>query len=209
MKAKKNDSIRRRLASLGGTGIFNRWQRDLCDELGFSQNTNVTACYEELTGREKYLFDKVMELKYANSGLRILFDPDYDLASETSDEGRIANEVKKEIKKRDKVGRSTSKSNLDRKTLVPKPLKYAVFLAYVELFEDSSRLPGRTKVATLAKRKLSEAGVSAHQREVLTEHRVRQLVDSIKPLLSTTNTAEARQLLSAFFASSIEDMKNK
>ena len=73
MKAKKNDSIRRRLASLGGTGIFNRWQRDLCDELGFSQDTNVNACYEALTGREKYLFDKVIELKYANSGLKILF----------------------------------------------------------------------------------------------------------------------------------------
>ena len=209
MKAKKNDSIRRRLASLGGTGILNRWQRDLCDELGFSQDTNVNACYEELTGREKHLFDKVIELKYANSGLRTLFDPDYDVASETSNEGRIANDVKKEIEKRDKVGRSTSQSNIDRKTSVPDPLRYAVLLAYVELFEDSSRIPGRTKVATLAKRKLSEAGVSAHQREVLTEHRVRQLVDSIKPLLSTTNTAEARQLLSAFFASSIEDMKNK
>ena len=209
MKAKKNDSIRSRLASLGGIGIFNRWQRDLCDELGFSKETNVNACYEELTRREKYLFDKVIELKYANSGLRILFDPDYDLAYETSNKGRIAKDVKKEIEKRDKVGRSTSQSNIDRKTPVPDPLRYAVFLAYVELFENSSRIPGRTKVATLAKRKLSEAGVSADQREVLTDHRVRELVDSIKPLLNTSNTAEARQILAAFFASSIEDMKSR
>ena len=209
MKAKKTDSIRRRLASLGGTGIFHRWQRDLFDELGFPQETSVSASYQTLTRREKYLFNKVMELKYANSGLRILFDPDYDLAPETANEGRIANDVKKEIEKRDKVGRSTSQSNIDRKTSVPDPLRYAVLLAYVELFEDSSRIPGRTKVATLAKRKLSEAGVSAHQREVLTEHRVRQLVDSIKPLLSTANTAEARQILAAFFARSIEDMKSR
>ena len=209
MKATKKDSIRSRLASLGGTGIFNRWQRDLFNELGFSDNTNVTSCYEKLTGREKYLFNKVIELKHANAGLRILFDPDYDLASETSDEGRIANDVKKEIEKRDKVGRSTSKSNTDRKTPVPKPLKYAVFLAYVELLQTSSRPPGRAKVANLAKRKLSEAGVSANHREVLTEHRVRQLIDSIKPLLSTANTAEARQILAAFFARSIEDMKSR
>ena len=207
MKAKKTDSIRRRLASLGGTGIFRRWQRDLFDELGFSRDNNVNACYEELTSREKYLFNKVMELKYANSGLRILFDPDYDLAPETGNEGRIANDVKKEIEKRDKVGRSTSQSNIDRKTSVPDPLRYAVLLAYVELFEDSSRMPGRTKVATLAKRKLSEAGVSGQQREVLTEQRVRRLIDSIKPFLSTANTKEVRQILEAFFASSIKNTK--
>jgi hypothetical protein len=61
----------------------------------------------------------------------------------------------------------------------------------------------------LAKRKLSEAGVSANQREVLTDHRVRELVDSIKPLLSMSNTAEAKQILAAFFANSIEDMKSR
>ena len=82
-----------------------------------------------------------------------------------------------------KQGIGTDYANRARKvSLSSETLEYVV-QAFLELYDSDGKYPGDTKCATRARQMMSRAGVQRADRDLLTRHRVSEVIAKIKRLL--------------------------
>jgi hypothetical protein len=82
-----------------------------------------------------------------------------------------------------KQGIGTEEANRDRKIALSATAIECVVEAFVELYEREGKYPGDTRCATRAKQLMSLKDLPAPERELLTRHRVSEVIAKIKRLL--------------------------
>mgnify|MGYP001173032634 FL=1 len=103
----------------------------------------------------------------------------------------LSNAIHRKVisKARDQIkqGIGTEDANKARKiSLSTENLGYVV-QAFLELYDSDGKYPGDTKCATRAKQMMSKAGVQKADRDLLTRHRVSEIIAKIKRLLEESS----------------------
>ena len=82
-----------------------------------------------------------------------------------------------------KQGIGTEDANRARKVSLSRETLGYVVQAFLELYDSDGKYPGDTKCATRARQMMSRAGVQRADRDLLTRHRVSEVIAKIKRLL--------------------------
>ena len=95
----------------------------------------------------------------------------------------IHRKVLKRARNQIKQGIGTEEANRDRKVALGATAIDCVVKAFVELYEREGKYPGDTRCATRAKQLMSLKDAPTPERELLTRHRVSEVIAQIKRLL--------------------------